>query len=462
MDWLGHAAPCGLLALRPDGTIVTVNETFATWVGIDASAIVGTSFKSYLDAPSQLFYETRHAPVLQLRGEARGASLVLRAEGGRALHVLIDAINRTRDGEPQTVVALFDATERIGYEQQLLDAQREAERLDRESRVLQAAAAAFALADSEDTVGSALVELARDGFGAPYAAVFLRQEDGGFSLLSGTNVLEPHLRGASPRLAQQALDARTVVVVPDMPAADAISRALGAAFRAARVEALTIAPLLDEGAQVGVLVCYFGRPREFDEADTELHLTLTRQAAQALVRMRVQQRLRQSALHDPLTGLPNRQLFEEHLQLSKASAIASNRMLGVLFMDLDGFKAVNDTFGHPVGDAVLAQVGGRMRLAMRDEDVVGRYGGDEFVAACALDNELSAAVVGERLRAEVSRRFRGIPRRYRVTASVGVVVVDPVMSLQLPMERFIELADGAMYESKSSGRNRVTVVRLQG
>lgn len=462
MDWLGHAAPCGLLALRPDGTIVTVNETFAGWVGIEASAIIGTSFKSYLDAPSQLFYETRHTPVLQLRGEARGASLVLRAAGGRSLHVLIDAINRTRDGDPQTVVALFDATERIGYEQQLLEAQREAERLDREARALQGASAAFALADSEDAVGTALVDLAGDAFGAPKAAVFLRKEDGGFSLLSGTSVLEPHLRGASPRLGQRALDERNVVVVPDLAAADALSPALGGAFRAARVDALTVAPLLDEGAQVGVLVCYFGRPREFDADATELHLTLARQAAQAIVRLRVQQRLRQSALHDPLTGLPNRQLFQEHLQLSMASAIASKRMLGVLFMDLDGFKAVNDTFGHPVGDAVLAQVGGRMRLAMRDEDVVGRYGGDEFVAACSLDNELSAAVVGERLRAEVSRRFRGIPRRFRVTASVGVVVADPSNAMEVPMERFIELADGAMYESKSAGRNRVTVVRLPG
>lgn len=461
MDWLGHAAPCGLLSLRPDGTIETVNATFASWVGSDAAAVVGTSFTSYLDAASQIFYETRHMPVLQLRGEARGASIVVKIAGGRTLPVLIDAVTRSRGGEPRTVVALFDATERIGYEQQLLDAQREAERMDREGRVLQSAFAAFALADTEEAIGGALVDLARDAFGAPYAAVFLRKGDGGFSLLAGTNILEAYLRGANLRLGQRSLDESSVIVVSDAAAAEAISPALGAAFHAARVETMTVAPLRDEGGQVGVLVCYFERPREFDEDARQLQSTLTGQAAQAIVRVRVQQRIRSSALHDPLTGLPTRLLFEEHLQLCMASAVASDSLLSVLFMDLDGFKLVNDTLGHPMGDALLAQVGARVRLAMREGDVVGRYGGDEFVAACTIDHEGSASAVGERLRAEVGRRFRGIPRRYAVTASVGVVVVDPATLREVPMSRLIEVADGAMYESKSAGRNRVTVVKLQ-
>lgn len=333
-------------------------------------------------------------------------------------------------------------------------------RLGHDGRILLATSRALAAADTELAAGRALSQLAVDAFAARATAVFLIGEDRELRLLAGTHLPDPHLRTSSRRLGHRALDEERVIVIPDLDAADRLSPVLASALRAGEFEAMTIAPILHRGLQIGMLACYFSRAADFDGPTVALHRAMTDQAGQTLTRLRTEERRRRNAMVDPLTGLANRQLFEERLVASVDSAARSGRLLGVLFIDLDGFKAVNDGLGHPVGDALLAQVGIRLKLAMRDTDAVGRYGGDEFVAACLLDSELAAAFVGERVRTEIARHFRGIPRRYPVTASVGVALYDAGGSPPVTTVELIQAADGAMYRSKSAGRDRVTVVRL--
>ena len=165
------------------------------------------------------------------------------------------------------------------------------------------------------------------------------------------------------------------------------------------------------------------------------------------------------ALRDHVTGLPGRQAFEDTLAGSIAFSRASGKPMAVIFVDLDGFKAVNDTLGHAFGDAVLAEVAHRLRRAVRGEDVVSRYGGDEFIAVCDQCDEFDATVIAERLRLAVAERIEGVPDELRVTASVGVALLAAPDAAHTA-EAIIALADQAMYAAKTRGRNRIEMVRV--
>lgn len=126
------------------------------------------------------------------------------------------------------------------------------------------------------------------------------------------------------------------------------------------------------------------------------------------------------ALHDQLTGLPNRTLLMDRLQHAVATAARGARSVAVLFVDLDSFKTVNDTFGHPAGDRVLAETARRMAKSVRASDTIARWGGDEFVViAEGLDYATTAADVADRIRASLTEPILVGRSRIRVQASVG-------------------------------------------
>jgi diguanylate cyclase (GGDEF)-like protein len=122
----------------------------------------------------------------------------------------------------------------------------------------------------------------------------------------------------------------------------------------------------------------------------------------------------------------------------------------VLFVDLDGFKAINDVYGHSVGDEVLREVANRLRHVLRDDDIVGRVGGDEFVALCRLrDSGAGAEVMADRLAAALAPPVMVDGSPIAVTASIGVTMVDQTSGPEV----LINLADAAMYEAKVRGRD---------
>jgi two-component system cell cycle response regulator len=167
-----------------------------------------------------------------------------------------------------------------------------------------------------------------------------------------------------------------------------------------------------------------------------------------------QQQMYESALRDGLTKVFNRKHFDALLEKEFAFSSRHLSALSLLFIDLDHFKKVNDTHGHPAGDFVLAEVSGVFTSAIRAEDVLARFGGEEFCVLCRGTDLNGARDLGERLREEIEQRrlvYGGkvIP----VTISVGVAAMpDPTM---LQAAALLAAADKALYEAKRSGRNRV-------
>jgi len=165
-----------------------------------------------------------------------------------------------------------------------------------------------------------------------------------------------------------------------------------------------------------------------------------------------QKKLFESALRDGLTATFNRRYFIDRLNAEVRFAQRHEKMLALLFVDIDHFKALNDKFGHPAGDEVLAGVARVMTSAIRAEDVLARYGGEEFAVICREIEAEGAHALGERLRVAVeSQSFEHEGRVIPVTVSVGVVAGCKVDDTQA----FIAAADAAMYEAKRAGRNRV-------
>jgi len=162
----------------------------------------------------------------------------------------------------------------------------------------------------------------------------------------------------------------------------------------------------------------------------------------------------QMAYHDTLTGLPNRLLVSDRLIQAMAQVERSNRMLAVCYLDLDGFKPVNDNYGHEVGDLLLKEIASRMQASVRTNDTVGRLGGDEFVLLLTdLESAEEYQTVVERLMSAINQPFSlSESIQVQVGASIGIAIFptdsdDP--------EILLRYADHAMYKAKQAGRNRV-------
>jgi diguanylate cyclase (GGDEF)-like protein len=194
-----------------------------------------------------------------------------------------------------------------------------------------------------------------------------------------------------------------------------------------------------------------------------------------LYSMERHRRFRSGAFHDGLTGLANRDLLADRLRLALARAVRERNHVGVLFVDLDGFKAVNDTLGHAAGDVLLIGVAERFRASLRPSDTLARIGGDEFVAVIdGLPDPGAARRAAERLLATLDNPFELDPSGPdrdatgpSVGASVGGAVAVPPLradarSTDALATRLLQTADEAMYRVKRSGGRAILVVELPG
>jgi len=177
--------------------------------------------------------------------------------------------------------------------------------------------------------------------------------------------------------------------------------------------------------------------------------------ADVTVRKLVEEELSHRALHDPLTGLPNRDLLYDRLGMTLARMPRQEAAAAVLFLDLDRFKDVNDTFGHAAGDRLLAAVARRLEGSLRPSDTVSRFGGDEFVVLCEdIAGEDGAMIAAWRVLQSLARPFMLEEAEVYVEASLGVAIA---MGARQRPEQLIREADAAMYRAKELGRNRVVV-----
>jgi len=171
--------------------------------------------------------------------------------------------------------------------------------------------------------------------------------------------------------------------------------------------------------------------------------------------IRVKDQAQQMALHDALTGLPNRTLLEDRLQQAIARSERNREKLAVVFLDLDNFKQINDTHGHRVGDQVLLAVADRLRELLRKTDTVARWGGDEMILVLPeMSDPQEALVVCQRLKSTVSKPFAQDQMSLPFTLSMGIAIYPD--DAEAP-ETLLQQADMALYLAKARGRNEVVL-----
>ncbi len=349
--------------------------------------------------------------------------------------------------------------------------QRRREEVEDVARILQG----FSRAVSPDSVIEAILgELGR-GTGADHLVVVRRRPDAPF--LDATLVsarpgvpsssaflpaidLEPDPAagpepgrvgvpvGPGPRLAPWGDEERAVAMPAAMRIAERVEQRIRRAFGLTHTLS---APIVGRDGILGVIVISRRRAGEWPDAARRLLEVASVEASAALARAYSHREAEAAAATDPLTGLPNRRYFEEFVALL-GQGRRTDDAVGILMVDVDRFKVLNDRHGHVVGDVVLRAIGRTIAAAVRDIDVPARFGGEEFVVLLRNPSRAVALEVGERIRGAVERidlRDVGVEK---ITVSVGASVADGAGQ---SVEDLVQQADRAMYRAKRFGRNRV-------
>jgi diguanylate cyclase (GGDEF)-like protein len=228
-------------------------------------------------------------------------------------------------------------------------------------------------------------------------------------------------------------------------------------------EAIAIVPIVIDGGPVGLVVAdVVDRPERFrDKRDVADRLRgLASQATIAIRNARLLENIRHQALHDPLTGLPNRTLIVDRVDQMLARSRRRHADCAALFIDLDGFKKVNDTLGHEAGDRLLRSVAARLSATVREADTVARLGGDEFVVLVDSTSPTgSPEFVAERLLKVLREPFEiddTSRSTLRITASIGIALGTHTSATDLLRD-----ADIALYEAKTAGKDRFVTFRRE-
>ena len=236
-------------------------------------------------------------------------------------------------------------------------------------------------------------------------------------------------------------------------------RVLETAGRIGEIGAFVSLPVEIEGERVAVLNLNTFHRGTFDRDACEMANAFAAQVASLLQRLTLERKLERSnrelaqlANYDALTGLPNRALFTERLAQTLTRAERAGRGAGLLFLDLDGFKTVNDSLGHTVGDTLLRAVAKRLKNCVREADTVARLGGDEFTLVLErLDDAQDAACVARKVLECLSHPFRLGEREVYIGASIGITTYPEDGG---NAEVLVKHADTAMYHAKAQGKNR--------
>ena len=240
------------------------------------------------------------------------------------------------------------------------------------------------------------------------------------------------------------------------------SRLTSALVSAGSVAALSFPIIYDEDRYGWMTVDVTHHPERLDDNNdiTERLRGLAGQAAIAIRNSRLLEEIRHQALHDHLTGLPNRVLVVDRMEQTLARARREHLDVALLFVDLDGFKGINDNFGHAVGDQVLKAVAARFSGTLRESDTVARLGGDEFVVlAEGLSLAAGPELVAERLLAVLAEPFplgADSDASVSVTASIGIAA-----GRRDTADELLRDADIALYAAKDAGRNRYVVFEAE-
>jgi diguanylate cyclase (GGDEF)-like protein len=387
--------------------------------------------------------------------------------GARGSEMVWDLLIAKKRGEEQEklFVELQVANDKIRSHERRLQASKEAlerSNLELESRLAEIFFTheffkALTSYDSVDDVCSLMVDGANGILGAEISCVYLlEQADWTLRLRSSQGRGEEAFVADIP-VSETVLGrafARGVVQESDVPPGDPSAAWM---LRPEEVRSQAAVPLRSGERIVGVLVVASATSRELTGTELDRLLAISNQSSLALQNALLHEELERLSVTDRLTELYNHGYFQQRLEEEVGRAQRFGRTLSLLMLDIDDFKAFNDSYGHPAGDKVLQKVSGIIRENLRAMDVAARYGGEEFVVVLPETDADGAAAAAERIRAGVGEYpfvgAAGMPAVHK-TVSIGVASYPAHAPSQA---RLVELADRAMYAAKRSGKNRVTV-----
>jgi diguanylate cyclase (GGDEF)-like protein/PAS domain S-box-containing protein len=400
-------APIGFHRLGPDGTYLTVNNAELAMLGYSYTELVGRKSLRDLIAVEQRESFDRNLEVLEATGELRNVDYTLITKDGRRVEVRLSA-TALRDAAGKLVAARGTIVD-VTFEQETLSALRD---LNRQYRILfeRNLAGIFRgtlegrVIECNDAYARILGYEGREHFLADSGVdpvLDIRERDGLYARLVDEKTL------SNVEIVVRQIDGSPIWVVENLSLFD------------------------DQPGRQPVI-----EGTIFDVTARKL----------------AEERVLYQAHHDGLTGLPNPDQFRARLEAAIEAASRTHRQVALLFLDLDNFKAVNDTRGHAIGNQLLQLVAFRLERVLRPEDTVARLGGDEFtIVAGSMHSKADAALVAEKILATLTRPYLLEGREIYISASMGIAMCPDD---GLDHDTLLRKADIAMYHAKELGRNR--------
>lgn len=444
-------APAAVLSVDMNGKLRAHNRKTLEWMGNGEETLVGRNLAEWLPPAARLLYETQIVPRLIENGRVRELVLEIRRPDGRRHPLLVNADRLVDpDGTARIVIVAVDAAGRSAFEAELVQLRRQADAAHRELLLLQEATGRLAVAGGLDDLGRILCDAAATAAQAAWTSVRIIADDGTIS----TWGVPPTGLGADNLISGETEQ----VICRDLEEIALRFADSAPALGRAGVESMIVTPIVHADDRViGEIRCWFRRPRTLGPDEAGTLTAIARQAERVVEHLRLQDRLRHSASHDSLTGLANRAGVTERL----GGLLAASTTCAVLFLDLDGFKAINDLRGHSAGDEVLKIVASRLRGVCRADDAIGRLGGDEFLIACGGLSPVASGMLAERVRDAVSAPLPGAAEGMPLSASIGVIAWAADAAARPRAEELIAAADEEMYSAKRAARGGVRIRRWE-
>ena len=443
-----HSAPVAILTVAPGGRITLANPEAERVLGYEPGALVGTRIEALVPPEHRRAHPANRAaytaaPEVRRIGEGRDVHAI-RGDGRR---IEVEA-SLSPAGDGTTQVILIDVTER--------------KRAEAELRRLAAREHAVAVLGERALEGasvSALEQLACD-LAAQHLQTDITAAVGGTDGLvirAGVG-LDRELLGAPVSLDGTAIGAAPAASAPVAVADLAEDPGFPATAHLRASGAVSAAAVLIGSRRdaLGILLVASRERREFSQEDLTFLRSVANVLGDATRRHKAEAAIRHQALHDPVTGLPNRSLVMERIRHWLDGAAGTELQGAVIVADLDQLTVVNDALGHHVGDDLLRAVGARLRHAVRPTDTVARLGAGGFVMFCPdVTGEADALEIAGRITEGLREPFRLIGgHRQPATASLGVALTGKPPLLA---EDVVRNADSAMYRAKRDGRNRTVL-----
>ncbi len=441
--------------LDPELTLLQANPAFCQLLGMRESTLLGRSLVALTHPQDRPLLDRAQRRLARSPGRGiRRLEHRLVSRSGDVIHLLASAT---------PMPSLDGGASQVAWQAQNITAQRDGERAAMRRSAQQAAVAELgreALSGRDlDQLLQRSCELVSEHLAVSLVSV-MRWQPGRacFRLVAGLGWAPDRMGVATVPAGQRSqagytFRSRGPVLSSDL----ALERRFQSEVLSSRYRVrTTVAVAVPSGSgeePYGVLAAHSQELREFSQDDLNFLQGVAHLLGAAVQRQHSEDQLQRLALHDSLTGLPNRGLLVERVRMSLARLRRDGGLTALLFLDLDRFKVINDSLGHRVGDDVLREVAARLSRLLRPSDTVARLGGDEFVVVAEdVESEAVALGVAGRIRSELGVPMRAGPTDLVVTASLGLTTTsDP----DARPEELLQEADIAMYQAKAGGGGAV-------